>query len=360
MFALGHKETTRARKSTERSRRFNVGGNMPELPVGADQRVQADLSPHDILVRTVNVRYTPERYGKINVPRLPGIAKRFRLDHPDQVGLIGVTEPTRNVKQCQYMPGTGLDDDCTATRGFEAALQHEFNQDVSHYHNRRGTSAAKDIGILMGSEWKLLDAHSRRMGVASIDLPDMDWNYNWARKLQMVLLRHLPSGLNLRFYCTHFTPGDNSRGRRKRIRQAERLLTKILGQFTEPTNDLLPPIVVGDFNARRQYGEDPEKSVEMLEKHFRQPLYELYPYPLPGGQQPYPLIDQVLIGRQKYWSHIKYDFKPLSRQLVRLTDRGDEDARGRRFTVLTDDGFPRGPLSDHNYAEGFLLRIYKL
>jgi hypothetical protein len=70
----------------------------PRISIEATARLNS--GPHDVVVRTANVHETSERYGKINVPRLAGIARRFRLDDPEQVGLIGITEPTRKIKQC--------------------------------------------------------------------------------------------------------------------------------------------------------------------------------------------------------------------------------------------------------------------
>lgn len=351
-------------------------------PVPEPAHGRGNSGPHDVVVRTVNVHETSERYGKVNVPRLAGIARRFRLSDPEQVGLIGLTEPTRRIKQCLYMPGSSnvvfegpddpsdlpeelptlssvpdLDDDCSATRGLAAALQHEFGEKVDQYHNHNGGSAAKDIGVVMGEQWQKLETHSRRMGVAWIGGPNWDINWTWARKLQMVRMLHRPSGLRLRFFCTHFSPGRTSADRKKRERQANRLVKFLLhdGDFVDK-DDPLPPIVVGDFNARRLPGQDPEDSVKILEKHFRQPLSELLP--LPGGP-PRQLIDQVLVGRREKFPHVRYDFKTLAHLRTRLTHT-ENDSRGRPFTVLTDDGFPRGPLSDHGYAEGFRFRIEKI
>jgi hypothetical protein len=330
-------------------------------------------------VRTFNVNETEERYGKIIVPRLAGIAKRFRLSDPEQVGLIGITEPTRRIKQCLYVPGGNLvfdgpedpddlpeelpsllpdlDDNCTATRGLEAVLRHEFDEEVTHYHNDNGGSGAKDIGIVMGRQFQRVSNHSRRMGLAWAGGPNIDLNWTWARKLQMVRMLHRPSGLHIRFFCTHFSPGSSANDRGKRKKQAERLV-KFLREDDDfvKTSDPLPPILVGDFNARRLAGQEPEASVQILQKYFRQPLGDLLP--LPGGP-PRQLIDQVLIGRREYFSHIRYELRTMAHRRVRLTDV-KEDSRGRRYAVLTEDGYPRAPLSDHGYSEGFRFRIEKL
>lgn len=361
---------------------------------GIKDKDQSDGVTHDVVIRTANVHETSESYGGVKVPRLAGIAKRFHLNDPEQVGLIGLTEPTRKIAQCLYMPGGTIVDDpddldeidvvepggtigvpddpedlptaspdpsptdnCSATRGLSEALKHEFGQGVTHYHNDNGGSAAKDIGIVMGKEWKKLDAHSRRMGVAWASGPNWDVNWNWSRKLQMVRVLHQPSGLYLRFFCTHFSPYQTSSARKKRKRQANRLVKFLLNDkdFIDK-DDPLPPVVVGDFNARRKPGQEPEESVKILEKYFRQPCSELLP--LPGGP-PRPLIDQVLIGRREHFPHIRFDFKTMAHRRITLTHT-EEDSRGRPFTVLTEDGFPRGPLSDHGHSEGFRFRIYKV
>ncbi len=55
----------------------------------------------EVIVRTVNVHVTDERYKKgIMLPLLYAMAKKFHADWRGQVGLIGVTEPKRHVLEC--------------------------------------------------------------------------------------------------------------------------------------------------------------------------------------------------------------------------------------------------------------------
>jgi hypothetical protein len=318
----------------------------------------------ELIVRTVNVHEADQRCPMdkdIMLPTLAGIAKRFHLDWSGQVGLIGITEPKRHIGAALYLPPT--DSTYTSTRGLSAAIRHFFARPVSYYHNKRGGSSAKDIGIVHEWDWERLDAQSRRMGIAwagnlpdflgggdVVDVPDTDINWTWARKLQMVLLRHRRTKLRLRFYCTHFSPGSDGEDKKKRSSQAARLVEKVQEWTSEA--DQLPPIVVGDFNARRVYGQPAEDSIEVLEKHFRRPLDDV----AAQNNLTQTLIDIVWIGRKQSFPHITHDFQTLELRRIPMKDLA-VDGYGRDYTPLLDDGFLKYPLTDHNYAEGFRLHV---
>jgi hypothetical protein len=355
----------------------------------------------------VNVHETDERYEpgeEFILPKLAGIAKRFHADWPQQVGLIGITEPTRRIRECAFVPppatitlpdidlpdspfggdlSISLPDQIqlthTATRCLAGAMSHFFGQHVGHYHNNNedesalgnlgtlvgmGGSSAKDLGIVYGQDWEKLDTHSWQMGIqwtgdvyvgaggvgANIDLvSDANINWTWARKLQMVLFRHRPTRLRLRFYCAHFSPGQKAKDKGKRRAQAARLIKKVLDRAS--ADDDFPPVVVGDFNAQRTYGEHAEDSIDILEKYFRRPLDDV------AAQHGLTKtgIDTVWIGKREHFPEIAHDFMTLSLRRVEMI-RLAEDQYGQKYTELADDGFPKSPLTDHKFAEGFQLR----
>lgn len=97
------------------------------------------------------------------------------------------------------------------------------------------------------------------------------------------VLRHQATGRKLRFYVVHLTAGNapdalnpcEPASSTRRLRQGEYLIGKVRGR-AEVTD--FPPIVVGDFNAGRDYrtGRTPEDSVRLMEAHFWLPLHRLY------------------------------------------------------------------------------------
>lgn len=327
----------------------------------------------EMVVRTVNVHETTESYGKIMLPRLYGIANTFHVDWANQIGLIGLTEPTRRIKNCMCLPPTTTASDVdwpeelelgdidvqvpppsgpyTATHCLAAALKDRFKQAVHHYQNKSGKRAtAKDIGLIVDQHWEVEAKRAWRLGIRSGQFPDWEGvNWTWARKLAGLLLRHR-GGLTVRFYCTHFTPDKGGSRKNIRRRQARRLVRKV--RVWGNRNDRLPPIVVGDFNARRVYGQPAEKSVEIMEKYFWRPLDHV-----PAGDRPSQTsIDGVFIGRREYFPHITHTFEYAGWHRIKMSDT-ETDQYGRAVVRFTDDWFPKAPLTDHTYSEGFRLRI---
>jgi hypothetical protein len=60
-----------------------------------------------------------------------------------------------------------------------------------------------------------------------------------------------------------------------------------------------------------------------------------------------------------YFPAITHDFQTLALHRVAMMDLA-ADQYGQKYTRLTDDGFPKYSLTDHDFAEGLLLRIAAL
>jgi len=209
-------------------------------------KISPDAPEINLMVRTINLaRHLPYRQM-----RLRGIAQQFYKDWPHQIGLIGVTDPGREIDNCLSLPsGTKT----YSTQCFASELARLFTIESPPFNGVKSDQATEgendskgaDVGVVVGAEWTVIGRDTWQLGY-NCYCPAVR-RANWARKMIEVVLEHKVTKDILRFYTLYFYAGDDARIRTLQAKKA----TNIIHDRAQPGE--LPPIVVGDFNARRYF-----------------------------------------------------------------------------------------------------------
>lgn len=298
----------------------------------------SEYSDLEFLVRTVNTLGKKPDYGY----RLRGIANKFYEDWPSEIGLIGMQEVGSTIEVEFSSHGiSNISSNCRVSpRHFSGAkcLADEMSSLFGINAYGKQTSGDTDVepGIIIEDDWEVLDhdywgIHSTFGTVGE-----------GHRKLIMLHLRHRARGFELRFYSTHFTPGDDGgipyirkSSSDERAYQAQKVIDIVKEQARSGE---LPPIVVGDFNAERNLPDGAaEESVEIMERDFWRPI-DIYK-PASTG------IDIIYIGRKESFPASMGNFLPIERRRVEFA-HVPTTVDSRSFEQLTD-----------HPSEGMRLRI---
>jgi hypothetical protein len=295
--------------------------SLNEVETASDLLFPDGTSEYDVLVRTLNT------YGQGvgNPLRLRGIAREFHSDLKSQIGLIGLQEARNDMWGCRA--GSSLSN---AAYCLAAELSILFGPRVEGRHTLGGSEV--EVGIVAGDDWRVISSdhwgiHTGFLGFGTRH-----------RKMLEVLLEHRVEGFRVRFYSVHFTPGDDEKSERRH--QAKRV-TGIVRERARTGE--LPPIVVGDFNAQRNFVTgDTEASVRQLEKNFWRPIDTLN---LNSVAIPSTGIDIIYIGKKSRFSGSAGRFRPVKHRPIQMNDK-----------EVVVEGVVIPELSDHD-AEGFTLKI---
>jgi hypothetical protein len=287
----------------------------------------------DLIIRTINVHH-----GAADYPlRLRGIAQALYGDYPGQIGLIGMQELAR-----------GRMTDCTRGKLCDNGAKCLASELTFLYGQKAEARIPekdwwKDIqeglGIIVDDNWRIIDTKS--------------WSIGNGRSLLEVFLEHKTKGYRLRFYDTHFSSNVDLKwyqklwygykssldeGEKRRSAQAHKLV-RIVTERAKPGE--LPPVVVGDFNAGRDYVTGrTEASVGKMEKHFWRPLDNFSNY-CTG----YRVRDLIYIGKKESFPYSRGRFQLVKWHRVQM----------HKKPVLVD-GHRLDELTDHN-VEGFTFNI---
>ena len=246
-----------------------------------------------MLVRTVNTQsYIGDNANK-NPIRLKGIAKKIHEDYQGQIGLVGMQEAKGDMTGCKIDRTLNNAAQCLAG---ELAFLFESNAQGRH----TGGDMDVESGIVVGNNWKIISSkhwgiHSTFFGIGS-----------GHRKLIEVLVKHKTTGVRLRFYSTHLSPNDKSKDEREN--QATEIIKKIKERAKMGE---LPPIVVGDFNAGRNFRTgEAEKSVRMIENDFWRPIDSFISDSTGTG------VNIVYIGRKSSFPNSNGKYAPIERIIL--------------------------------------------
>ncbi len=267
----------------------------------------------DIVVRTINTHHNAPDYPA----RLLGIAQRLKNDWPYTVGIIGMQEVKGKIDNCPASPGVYNGAEC-----FALILSKVFDVEVDSAY-----SVPDHVGIVAGAPWKIIESNYWNVGTIFE-----------RRYLLETILVHKYKGWKLRFYTVHLS--SQKRHRFDRLRQ----IKKVINIVTERANPgELPPIVAGDFNARRIFdGTMPEPSVLEMEKYFWRPVDKAI---VCGKHETG--RDIIYIGKKSVFKNSIGDYV-----LIRTNDIN--------FCGITEkvEGFPEffNELTDHN-SQGFSFHI---
>lgn len=273
-----------------------------------------------VVVRTINTHRCGVKRLDKDCPgdeyrwRLRGIADKLKTNYPAAVDLVGLQEVAGETS-CLLT---------TKKVHGPACFAKELGQAYSDAGTAGLYSTGNQVGIVVGGEWEVLGWGYWEVG----------WWFD-KRYLIETRLRHKTKGYLLRFYSTHVS--NTSAG--KRERQIRDVVAKVRDRASSGE---LPPIVVGDFNASRDFSTgEAETSVRLMEAHFWRPIDSTKP----TGKLP---IDMVYVGKKSSFPNSVKNFEPVQPPLyVRLTQKPG-----------TVPGYPNFPyqLTDHD-AHGYVLKV---
>ena len=275
--------------------------------------IPAETDDVDLLVRTMNTHRSAPHYPI----RLRGIAQKFHQDWSGQVGLIGLQEVKGKMTGCKTGRARTNGARCMA-----AELSSLFGVEA---HGRYSTG--NEVGLVIGGSWRIISKEHWELG-------------RWLDRRYLIetLIEHKSAGYRLRFYSTHLSNTSKD----KRSRQAKDVVAKV--RERAKTGEL-PPIVVGDFNAGRNFvtGEA-EDSVRKMEAHFWRPIdtLNLGPNPITGTG-----IDIIYIGKKSSFPNSRGLFRPVQRRHIPMA--------GIPASVVGHPEFT-DELTDH-HSEGFTFKI---
>jgi hypothetical protein len=290
----------------------------------------------ELIIRTINVHQGAADYSL----RLHGIAREFHHDYPRQIGLIGMQELARG-KMTDCPSGEVYDNGASC---LAAELMSLYGQKAEARISEKTwlRKMQESLGVIVGDEWRIIGAKS--------------WNIGNNRTLLEVYLGHKTKGYKLRFYDTHFSSNkpvkwyqklwygyksSQDQGEKRRSKQASKVI-EIVRERAKPGE--LPPVVVGDFNAGRNFvtGEA-EESVQKMERYFWRPLDRFR-----KSCSAHIVIDNVYIGKKESfpgssgylklikWHRIDIRKKPVTVNGHRIKELTDHNAEGFSFDILSN------------------------
>ncbi len=308
-----------------------------------------DNNEADLIVRTINVQYPGSEYPL----RLRGIAQAFHRDYPHQIGLIGLQElGEETLTGCLQGNTYNNGAECLAAELNALYMQKAKARISERTWYQKGREV---LGIIVDEKWKIIDMKS--------------WDIGYNRMLMEAFLEHKTKGYRLRFYNTHFSSnaelkwyekfwyGFNSnkdKGQKKRNRLAEKVIN-IVRERAKPGE--LPPVIVGDFNAGRNFvSDEAELSVQKLESHFWRMIDDFRSF-----CTDYTVVDNVYIGKKKSfpnslgyfqlkkWHRIRMHKKPVIVDGHELDQLTDHNAEGFSFDILTK--LPKSSQKNNRYFQ---------
>jgi endonuclease/exonuclease/phosphatase family metal-dependent hydrolase len=288
----------------------------------------------DLVIRTINVHHGAAAYPL----RLHGIAQELYRDYPAQIGLIGIQELAKG-KMTDCLRG-GFYDNGAGCLASEFTFLYGQKAEARIPEKNWWEDIREGLGIIADDNWKIIDTKS--------------WSLGNDRTLMEVFLEHKTKGYKLRFYNTHFSSNvgvkwyqkllygyksSRDEGEKRRIVQARKLI-RIVMERAKPGE--LPPVVVGDFNAGRNFVRGKaEASVRKMEKHFWQPLDNFS-----SSCTGYTVRDLIYIGKKESfpysrgrfqlvrWHRVLMHRKPVVVNGTRLDELTDHNAEGFSFNIL--------------------------
>ncbi len=287
----------------------------------------------DLIIRTINVHH-----GAVDYPlRLHGIAQELYRDYPGQIGLIGIQELARG-RMTDCLRGKFYDNGAKCLAA-ELTLLYGQKAETGIPEKDWWKNIQEGLGVVVDDNWRIIDTKS--------------WSLGSNRTLLEVFLEHKTKGYKLRFYDTHFSSNvdvkwyqklwygyssPRDEGEKRRSEQASRLI-RIVMERAKPGE--LPPVVVGDFNAGRNFvNGSAEASVKKMEEHFWRPLDNFS-----NSCTGYTVRDLIYIGKKESFPDSRGRFQLVKWHRV-LMHRKPVLVNGKRLDELTD----------HN-AEGFSFNI---
>ena len=288
----------------------------------------------DLIIRTINVHHGAADY----LLRLRGIAQELHRDYPDQIGLIGIQELARG-RMTDCLRGELYDN---GAKCLAAELTFLYGQKAEARISKKDwwKNIQEGLGVIVDDNWKIIDTKS--------------WSIGNNRALLEVFLEHKTKGCKLRFYNTHFSSNvdvkwyqklwyghksSRDEGEKRRSAQASKVI-RIVTERAKPGE--LPPVVVGDFNAGRNFVTGrAEASVQKMEEHFWQPLDNFS-----NSCTGYTVRDLIYIGKKESfpdsrgrfqlvkWHRVQMHRKPLVVNGRRLDELTDHNAEGFSFNIL--------------------------
>ncbi len=298
IFGVSSRQTGFASKGEEQAGLVDKGGSgVPDV---------------DLVVRTINTHYNAPGYPL----RLLGIARKFRQAWPHTVGVIGMQEVRGVMDNCPDGTGGSNGAGC-----FASILSRIFNVEVDSAY-----SVPNHVGIVAGRPWRITGSDHWNVG-----------SLFEKRYLLETRLIHTQKRWRLKFYTVHLS--SQKKHVLERLKQVRNVIRIVRGRATPGE---LPPVVVGDFNAGRTYGVDPEPSVLEMEKYFWRPIDEAVGRGTHGTG-----IDIVYIGRKSAFRKSKGEYVVVRSDNVSFSG-----------IPVRVDGFPGvfDELTDHD-SQGFGLRI---
>jgi hypothetical protein len=264
-----------------------------------------------LIIRTVNTLQGDSEYPL----RLKGIAREFHKDTPETIGLIGMQEVKEEMTSCPIEPAKDHGASC-----FARILGQQFSESrvTSAYQGNLGIVAGYPWVITENNWWVLGKDSWKKDTISDVgrDLISPIIPNPGGRRLLEAICRYGKDGPLLRFYTTHLShDGQGKQGEQKEQRheQIENLL-KIVS--SRASNGELPPIIVGDFNFKKD--EEPSS-------------YEKMATSLTLLTDPN-FIDQIWFGR--FTQNKACNYRVVEKHNVSLTSEHNVD--GERFGQLTD------------------------
>jgi endonuclease/exonuclease/phosphatase family metal-dependent hydrolase len=297
--------------------------------------VQTPFPINDIhlTVRTVNM--ASSQLDDYNM-RQWGIAQQFKIDWASGQDIIGIQEAKENMSDCV----AGVTQTTGASCFGSAMAQNGLGPSYSVV--RTEASGSSQLGIIIGKDWKLLASEGWRLGKDSL----RHLGSRSTRRLIEAVVRHKDHGWTLRFYTTHLSHGADQK--EQRLDQIDRL-REIIAERVDPGE--LPPVVVGDFNFRKEESE----SYQKMNAHF-QLVNELAIGCLTDGKPTEAGIDHIWVGRKTAFPQTTGTFVPLRYHTTAANGSGVDLKSQRTVDPVRGQPAYTGALSDHN-SPGFSFKI---